>query len=142
MIVEGSGAYSIACGALDAETYAVLALQSKPVSIDKREEADLILNRIDEALGGSRSGQLRYSKIALLFNPEIDGAYITALVYNYIRKTWADRFLSGSDEFVFVMKLPTFIAEGVYNNNIEAYFTEAEALACGSDFYVDNMESK
>ena len=116
-LVEGDSAGGSAKQARDRRTQAVLPLRGKILNVERKDDASLLKNNeianLIVALGLGTKGDilaqsLRYNRVILLTDADVDGAHIRTLLLTFLFRYRKDLFEQGH---VFVAVPPLFKVE-------------------------------
>lgn len=130
-IVEGDSAGGSAKSARSREFQAILPIKGKLINVEKNRNLHLILNNTEiksliSAIGCSHSQnfdltKLRYNKLILMTDADVDGAHIRVLLLTFIYKYMAPLVEHGH---VFIAQPPLYRASS--NKDVKYIFDDKE----------------
>ncbi|WP_201456519.1 toprim domain-containing protein [Chlamydia sp. 17-3921] len=110
-VTEGESASASILASRDPHTQAVFSLRGKPMNVFSLEEAKMYKNDelfyLATALGFTKNGpqQLRYNKIILATDADVDGMHIRNLLITFFLKTFLHLI---EDQHLFILETPLF----------------------------------
>ncbi|AGW38461.1 DNA gyrase B [Chlamydia pecorum MC/MarsBar] len=129
-VTEGESASASILASRDPHTQAVFSLRGKPMNVFSLEEAKMYKNDelfyLATALGFAKHGpqQLRYNKIILATDADVDGMHIRNLLITFFLKSFLSLVTGGH---VFILETPLFKLRN-HEQTIYCY-SEQEKLA-------------